>query len=81
MKLTHIQVFKKVMHEAGIKCVCLQADTQFFLWIFFLCSDIHITKYIQINKSFIYQFSPKEYTYEYTTSIHWYLYTHYIEYT
>ncbi len=26
MKLTHIQVFKKRMHEARIKCFCLQAD-------------------------------------------------------
>ncbi len=24
----------KRMHEAGIKCVCLQADTLFFLWMF-----------------------------------------------
>ncbi len=31
MKLTHIQVFKKRMHEARIKCFCLQADTLFFL--------------------------------------------------
>ncbi len=33
MKLTHIQVFKK-MHEARIKCFCLQADTLFFLMVF-----------------------------------------------
>ncbi len=34
MKLTHIQVFKKRMHEARIKCFCLQADTLFFLLMF-----------------------------------------------
>ncbi len=47
MKLTHIQVFIKRMHEARTKYFCLQADTLFFLC--FLCSDIHITKYTQIN--------------------------------
>ncbi len=30
MKLTHIQVFKKRMHEARIKCFCLQAPCSFF---------------------------------------------------
>ncbi len=34
MKLTHIQVFIKRMHEARIKCFCLQADTPFFLLMF-----------------------------------------------
>ncbi len=34
MKLTHIQVFKKRMNEAGIKCFCLQAETLFFLLMF-----------------------------------------------
>ncbi len=29
MKLTHIQVFKKRMHEARIKCFCLQAVLSF----------------------------------------------------
>ncbi len=34
MKLTHFQVFKKRMHEARIKCFCLQAETLFFLLMF-----------------------------------------------
>ncbi len=34
MKLTHIQMFKKRMHETRIKCFCLQADTLFSLLTF-----------------------------------------------
>ncbi len=41
MKLAHVQ---KRMHEARIKCFCLQADTLLFI-LMFLYADIHITKY------------------------------------
>ncbi len=36
MKLTHIQAFIKKMHEARIKYFCLQADTLFFLLMFWM---------------------------------------------
>ncbi len=43
MKLTHIQVFKKRLHETMIKCFCLRADTLFLLLMF--CMFRYITKY------------------------------------
>ncbi len=36
MKLAHIQVFKKIMNEARIKWICLQADTMLFILMFYM---------------------------------------------
>ncbi len=48
MKLTHIQVFKKIIHEARIKCFVYKHTPCSFFGCF-VCSDIHMTKYVHIN--------------------------------
>ncbi len=51
IKRIHIQVFKKRMHEVRIRCFFVYKQIQIPCSFFesFVCSDIHITKYIQIN--------------------------------
>ncbi len=73
MKLTHIQVFKKRMHEARIKCFCLQPDNLFFLWMFCMFRYSYNNIYKLINRDIVvylkYDVSSLKETYEYTCSI------------